>query len=138
MNSIGRARAEAHKRAQAYPKPAYIEVHIWREPPIALDEWLAEVSDAREWDRHSVRVGRNPSNGEAILLKPIPDGPYTLWLGHSSRELIPFEFLREGEIRILADAETLKKVMEVAGRLRAHVGNRKRDPILDRHIRMLA
>jgi len=35
-----------------------LEVHIWRETPIALDEWLAEVSDAREWDRHTIRRGR--------------------------------------------------------------------------------
>ena len=70
MNSIGRARAELRKRMQAYQEPAYKEVHIWREPPIALDEWLVEVSDAREWDRHSVRVGRVPSTGMAIPLKP--------------------------------------------------------------------
>jgi len=104
------------------------EVHVWRETPIALDEWLAEVSDPREWDRHTIRLGRVPSTGREIPLKPIPDGPYTWWLGHSTRKLVPFEFL-DGEIRIVADEETLKKIREIAGRLRAYVGNRKGDPI---------
>jgi len=131
MNSIGRVRAEVRKRvnAELRSKQAYQEVHIWRESPIALDEWLAEVSDAREWDRHSIRLGRVPSTGMVIPLKPIPDGPYAWWLGHSTREFVPFEFLDDGEIRITADEETLKKIREIAGRLRAHVGSRKRDPI---------
>ena len=77
------------------------EVHIWRETPIALDEWLAEVSDAREWDRHTIRRGRTPS-GMEVPLKPIPDGGFTWWLGHSTRKFVPFEFL-DGEIRTMAD-----------------------------------
>jgi len=36
---------------------AFERFHIWRETPIALDEWLAEVTDAREWDRHTIPLG---------------------------------------------------------------------------------
>ena len=71
------------------------EVYIWRETPIALDEWLAEVSDAREWDRHTIRLGRSFS-GMAVPLGPTTGGGFTWWLGHSSRDLVPFEFLGGG------------------------------------------
>ena len=85
------------------------------------------MSDAREWDRHTIRRGRTPS-GMEVPLKPIPDGGFTWWLGHSTRKFVPFEFL-DGEIRTMADEETLKKMREIAGRLRAHVGSRKGEPI---------
>ena len=112
------------------------EIHIWREIPIALDEWLAEVSDAREWDRHTIRLGRIPSTGMTVPIGGTPG--YVWWMGHSSRDLIAFEFL-DGEIRVgSADEETFKRMREIAGRLRAHLGNRKGDPILDSHFRLLA
>src|SRR5262245_37653256 len=103
-----------------------LDVHIWREAPIALDEWLAEVSDAREWDRHTIRRGRTPS-GMELLIGGTPG--YVWWMGHSSRDPVAFEFL-DGDIRTTdPDEETLKKIREIAGRLRAHVGNRKGEPI---------
>jgi hypothetical protein len=60
----------------------------------------------------------------------IGDTPgFTWWKGHSWHDLVGLEFL-DGEIRV-GDAakEALKKMKEVAGRLRARLGNRKGDPI---------
>src|SRR5215510_10797300 len=89
---------------------AFERFHIWRETPIALDEWLAEVSDAREWDRHTIRLGRIPSTGMTVPIGGTPG--YVWWMGHSSRDSVAFEFL-DGEIRTTdPDEETLKKIRE--------------------------
>ena len=104
------------------------DVHISRETPIALEEWLAEVSDTREWDRHTIRMGRTPS-GMNIPIGPKLGSGFVWWTGHSSRDFVGFDFL-DGEIRTTdPDEETLKKMREIAERLRARVVGRKGEPI---------
>ena len=104
------------------------DVHISRESPIPLDEWLAEVSDAREWDRQTIRRGRTPS-GMEVSIGPRPGSGFVWWIGHSSRKFVAFDFL-DGEIRTTdPDEETLKKMREIADRLRARLVGRKGEPI---------
>jgi len=64
-----------------------------------------------------------------VSIGPRPGSGFVWWIGHSSRKFVAFDFL-DGEIRTTdPDEETLKKMREIADRLRARLVGRKGEPI---------